>query len=88
VGWARTNWRRSCSCGRWLASVCVEVQATSGELQCIKLPASDHAVSVDQGVCLSVWLWRKQGFWPSVWLRSKQGVCLSVWLWDVPTPFF
>jgi hypothetical protein len=85
LGWVRANWGRSWSCGRWLASACVEVRQPSGELQCIKTACAHYAVSVDQGVCLSVRLWWKQGVWPSVWLRSKQGVCLSVWLWEVPT---
>jgi hypothetical protein len=55
--WVRANWRRSWSCGRWLATACVEVQQSSGELQCIKTACARHAASVDQGVCLSLWLW-------------------------------
>jgi hypothetical protein len=56
----RANWRRSWSCGRWLASACVEVQQSSGELQCIKTACARHSAPVDQGVCLSVRLWSKE----------------------------
>jgi hypothetical protein len=58
--WVRANWRRGWSCGRWLASACVEVQQSSDELQCIKTACARHAASVDQGVCLSVRLWSKE----------------------------
>jgi hypothetical protein len=55
----------------WLAPV-----LAGRELQCMNTACARYAVSVDQGVCLSVRLW------------SKQGVCLSVWLWEVPTWLF
>jgi hypothetical protein len=46
LGWVRASWRRSWSCGRWLGSACVGVQATGRELQCINTACAHYAVSV------------------------------------------
>jgi hypothetical protein len=72
LGWVRANWRRSWSCGHWLASTCVEVQATEWQTAVYK-----NCLCSLRSVC-----------WPrSMLVRSTvmEGVSPSVWMWEVPT---
>jgi hypothetical protein len=52
-------------CAGWLAPV-LKFRQPSDELQCIKTACACYAVSVDQGVCVSIRPRSKRGVWPSV----------------------
>jgi hypothetical protein len=46
LGYVRASWRRSGSCARWLASACVEVQATEWQTAVYK-----NCLHLLRGVC-------------------------------------
>jgi hypothetical protein len=64
LGCVRTSWRRSWSCGRWLASTCIGRPRAAVYKNCLRplhgvcwLRSLLVCLTVIEGVWLSVWLW-------------------------------